>query len=913
MSGDLAEEPRAFRVEELALPPLDGRRDLAPTIVRAYLEEARRKLSDWHLAGASGADIVRAMTATIDRAVVYLHDIAVAEFATRNVRVSGRCAIIAQGGYGRGELSPGSDIDLLFVYQWKVNPFVEWVAEKILYSLWDTGLQVGHAVRSVPECVRLAARDFKVKTALLDTRFLCGDADLGRDLEKAIENDVLKQSADSFFKEKLAESEERRRQFGESVYLLEPQLKEGEGGLRDLQTAFWMARVKFKIRHLKELVQKSVISERDLDSVLASRDFLWRVRNSLHFLSGTHQDQLTFEYQERVAQILGYGDAEERRGVERFMRDYYLHAAVINRFADSVIDRCLEKPSPYRRLTEIFGRRIRPGLRIARGEVMIEDPELLARDPAAIVGIFVESQRHGVPLAQRSKELVRAHAPALGALRERPDVVQPFREILRGRGRVYETLSAMHELEVLDQLIPEFGQLRAMVIRDFYHIYTVDEHTLRGVRALEQLDAGTFKDSAPLCTNVMHDLDDREILNLSMILHDIGKGHGHGHSDRGARLALGVAARLGFDADAANEISRLVRHHLLMSHVAQHRDLEDDRVVVDFARLLEDRETLKKLYVMTFADMKSVAPNVWNTWRDMVIGELYMRALEVFESGAFVVEDPEARAARARARLKAGLAARTPPIAGAHVDKALERLPSTYFLSATEDAFVHHLELWRAFEETRQGAATSVRHVPEREFSEFTVLTADRPGLFSMITGVLTAHAMNILSAKISTARDGTVLDVFRIAQIAREDRMVDERRWQKVRGTLDEVLRGERTIESVAATMPKPSILDGRRVLPPIETSVQIDNQSSAEYSLVEVSAEDRIGVLFAITRTLFHEGCAIHRARISTVLRHVYDVFYVTDGEGRKIVDSGRMQAICNSVRQRLEELRQARSPSE
>jgi [protein-PII] uridylyltransferase len=908
MSGELAEEPRAFRVEELVLPPLDGRRDLAPAIVRAYLEEARRKLSDWHLSGASGADIVRAMTATIDRAVVYLHDIATAEFATRNVRVSGRCAIIAQGGYGRGELSPGSDIDLLVVYQWKVNPFVEWVAEKILYSLWDTGLQVGHAVRSVPECVRLAARDFKVKTALLDTRFLCGDAELGRDLDKAIENEVLKQSADSFFKEKLAESEERHRQFGESVYLLEPQLKEGEGGLRDLQTAFWMARVKFKIRHLKELVQKSVVSERDLDSVLCSRDFLWRVRNSLHFLSGTHQDQLMFEYQERVAQILGYGDAEERRGVERFMRDYYLHAAVINRFADAVIDRCLEKPSPYRRLTEIFGRRIRPGLRITRGEVTIEDPELLSRDPAAIVGVFLESQRHGVPLAQRSKELVRAHAAGLAAVRERPDVVQSFREILRGRARIYETLSAMHELEVLDPLIPEFGQLRAMVIRDFYHIYTVDEHTLRGVRALEQLAAGTFKDSAPLCTDVMRDVDDREILILSMILHDIGKGHGHGHSDRGARLALGVAARLGFDADAANEISRLVRHHLLMSHVAQHRDLEDDRVVVDFAELLEDRETLKKLYVMTFADMKSVAPNVWNNWRDMVIGELYMRALEVFETGGFVVEAPEARAERARARLKAELAARTPSIAGPHVDKALELLPSIYFLSATEAAFVHHLELWRAFEENRQGAATSVRHVPEREFSEFTVLTADRPGLFSMITGVLTAHAMNILSAKITTARDGTVLDVFRIAHTAHEDRMVDDRRWQKVRGTLDEVLRGERTIESVAATMPKPSILDGRRLLPPIETSVQIDNESSGEYSLVEVSAEDRIGVLFAITRSLFHEGCAIHRARVSTVLRHVYDVFYVTDGEGRKIVDSGRMQAICNAVRQRLEDLRQA-----
>ncbi|MGH7804102.1 MAG: ACT domain-containing protein, partial [Candidatus Binatia bacterium] len=422
------------------------------------------------------------------------------------------------------------------------------------------------------------------------------------------------------------------------------------------------------------------------------------------------------------------------------------------------------------------------------------------------------------------------------------------------------------------------------------------------------LDAGAFRESVPLLTQVMHDLDDREILHLSMLPHDVGKGHGHGHSDRGARHALDVAARLGFDADAAAEISRLVRHHLLMSHVAQHRDLEDDRVVVEFARLVGDRETLKKLYVMTFADMKAVAPNVWNNWRDMVIGELYMRALEVFEGGEFVVEDPEARAQRAKARLRGALAARTPPVAGAHLDRAFELLPSTYFLSATENAFVHHLELWRAHEEHPLGAATSVRHVPEREYSEFTVLTADRPGLFSMITGVLTAHGMNILSAKITTARDGTVLDVFRVALAGREERALDDRRWQKVRETLDAVLRGDRTIESVVESMPKPSILDHRRLLPPIETAVQIDNESSAEYGLVEVSAEDRIGVLYAITRTLFHAGCAIHRARVSTVLRHVYDVFYVTDSNGRKIVDGDHMRTICDSVQRRLEELRQA-----
>ena len=889
------------------LPPLDGRPGLAPEIVRTYLQESRERLRDWHMAGATGGDIVAATTAVVDRVVVYLYDAADAEFGSRNVRVAGRCAVLAQGGYGRAELSPGSDVDLLFLYSWKVNPFVETVAERILYALWDAGLQVGHAVRSVPECVRLSARDFKVKTALLETRFLCGEEALDLALGQAVETEVLKQNADVFFREKLAESEERHRQFGESLYLLEPHLKEGEGGLRDLQTAFWMSRIKYKVRSFREILQKGIVNERDYQAVLASRDFLWRVRNTLHYLSGAHQDQLTFEYQDRVAEILGYRAEEERSAVECFMRDYYLHAAVVNRFSKAVIDRCLEKPSPYRRFKEIFGRRIRSGLRVARGELVIEDPDLLAREPGMAVEVFLEAQRHGVPLARRAKELLRAEAGRLDGLESSPEVTQPFREIFRGRSRIYETLSAMHETEVLDRLVPEFGALRCTVIRDFYHIYTVDEHTLRGVLALEQLDAGAFREAAPLLTEVMHDVDDRELLFVAMLLHDIGKGHGHGHSDRGARYSLSVAARLGFDADASAEIARLVRHHLLMSHVAQHRDLEDEQVVIDFARAVEDRESLKKLYVMTFADMRSVAPKVWNSWRDMVLGELYMRARDVFDRGTFVAEDPEARGERNRARLRAALAARVPPVTGTAVDETVDRLPSSYFLSATEEGLVHHLEVMRAHRESEIGLATAVRHVPAREYSEFAVVTADRPGLFSVLTGVLTAQGLSILSAAISTASDGTVLDVFRIAHQGPEPRALDDQRWLRVRETLETVLGGERTIDEVRADVARSSIL-ARRLLPPIPTKVQVDNQGSAEYSLVEVSAEDRIGLLYAVTRTLFESGCAIHRARVSTVLRHVFDVFYVTDAaHGGKIVDPERLREIREAIWARVEDNRE------
>ncbi|MEA2625530.1 MAG: [protein-PII] uridylyltransferase [Candidatus Binatota bacterium] len=896
LSSVTAELPRT----DLELPPAGGQS--LGAVAKAYLLRAREALRERHFAGASGAEIVAAYTEVIDRLIRYLFDAAVAEFESRNARPSQKLAVFAQGGYGRAELSPFSDIDLLFLYSWKVSPFVETVAEKILYSLWDTGLEVGHAVRNVPECVRLAASDFKVKTALLDARFLCGEEMLRKEFDKAIEESVLRQNAGRFFREKLAESAERHRHYGDSVYLLEPHLKEGAGGLRDLHTAFWMARVKFKVRTLREMVQKGVVPERDLATVIESRDFLWRVRNTLHFLADGHQDHLTFEYQERVAEVLGYHDADERRAVERFMRDYYLHAANVSRFAKLVIERCVERASPYRRLSQIFGRRIRPGVRIVNGEITIEDPNLLKAQPVNVVSIFLDAQRHGASLGARARQLVRDSVPLLGAERESPAVVRAFREILRGRARVCESLREMYELEVLDQLLPEFGQLRCMVIRDFYHIYTVDEHTLRAVAELESLAAGAHRRDLPLLTQVMHEVERPEIVYLSMLLHDVGKGHGHGHSDRGARLAAEAARRFAFHEDDVAEIERLVRHHLLMSHVAQHRDLDDERVVIDFAKTLGTVETLKKLTVMTFADMRAVAPNVWNNWRQHLLEELYLRTLEVFEKGDFVEEDRAARLERRKERLRQALASREAWVRDL-AEEMLRTLPPSYFFSANEEGFAHHLEVVRQYREAGGGLATSVRHFPDREFSEFTVCTQDRPGLFSMIAGVLAAYRMNILAAQITTGDDGTVLDVFRVSHAEPSGRVLDDSRWETVRSTLDAVLRGEVSVESLVAETRRPSILT-RKFVPRIPTSVTIDNQGSDHHSLLEVSTQDDVGVLFAITYALHRLGCTIHLARISTVLRHVYDVFYVNGSSGEKLTDPEWIARVCDGVRGALEE---------
>ena len=890
----------SFRADEVAFPRPDGRQDDLGLVAKAVVQRARSRLDAWNSAGASGAEIVEAFTEVMDRTIRFLHEAAVADFTRRNARMNQKCAVLAQGGYGRGELNPFSDIDLLFLYQWKVNPFVETVAEKILYSLWDTGLQIGHAVRSVPECARLAARDFKVKTALLDARFLCGDAELAMEFDRVVETDIVRRNPDRFLKDAVEQNAERHRHYGSSVYLLEPHIKEGEGGLRDLHSALWMARVKFKVRTLREIVQKGVVPESELASVLASRDFLWKVRNTLHFATGSHQDQLTFEHQEHVAATFGYHDADERRAVERFLRDYYLHASGVHRFATRVIERCLEQTSPYRRLGRIFSRRIRPGMRIVGREIVIDEPEVLD-DPGNVIGVFLESQRHSVEVGSRARELLAARVATVEQERATPAVVRPFLDILRGRSRIYETLRTMHDIGVLGAAVPEFGQLRCMVIRDFYHIYTVDEHTLRGVMELERLRAGEHRESSPLLTQVMHEVERPEVLYLAMLLHDIGKGHGHGHSDRGARLAEETARRMELNDDDVSRVERLVRHHLLMSHVAQHRDIQDDRVIIEFARHVGNVETLKNLYVMTFADMRSVAPNVWNNWRNLLLAELYMRTLELFEKGQFSEEAREARVERVKQRVREAMADK--PGLRPALETVLATMPSSYFLTTPEQSFVHHVELLREFREGDGSLVTSIRHFRDREFSEFTVCAADRPGLFSMIAGVLAAHGMNIVGAQITTSHDGVALDVFRLSHAESTDRVLDEERWQRVRETLQRVLAGEVSVEQLVERSQRPSVLT-RRPLPHIPTSVTFDLQGSEFYSLIEVSTRDQIGLLFAITNTLYHQGCLIHLAKISTVLHHVYDTFYVTDEGGRKIEDWGRMAAICEAVRRRVDE---------
>lgn len=871
----------------------------------SWLKEVREELSARHFEGAGGIEIVGAYTSCLDRMLRALYRWAEREHGRRFPRLNQRLAVVARGGYGRGELNPQSDVDLLFLYDYKPGPYVEIVTEIILHALWDAGLTVGQVVRNVRQTVRAAREDFKEKTAVLDARLLAGDEKLYTSLDKELISEVLNRDQRKFFEAKLQESRDRHRRYGDSIYLLEPHVKEGEGGLRDLHTALWLAKVKYKVHSLLELVQKAVISEPELDEVVRAQDFLFRVRNSLHFLSGRHQDQLTFEYQERIAPLLGFG-ADGPAAAEALMRAYYAQAATIHRFSEGLIARVTEEPTLGRFMRRAGGRQIRPGVLIQGRVLAVGEKDFFVRAPLNLINIFADCQAHEVELSGSSYQQVRDNLYLIDdAFRGDRRTGLALMGVLSGRQRVAETLEAMHRAGVLGAVIPEFGNLYARVLHDLYHIYTVDRHSLAAVRELERLRAGDFKDSNVLLTEVAREVTDLPLIFLALLLHDIGKGHGHDHHERGALLTAEVSRRLGLDREEVDLVVFLVRNHLMMSQVAQKGDVEDMRTVEVFARAAGSIDRLKALYLLTFADMRAVAPNVYNNWRDMLLSELYMRALKILEQGDREAVDPARRLSVVKDAIRERLASSGAP--AQELDAFLELMPRRYFLTVPESDMPAHFELMRAYRE--RPMVCRHRHFPQLEFSEFIVVTRDEPGLFSKIAGVLTANNLNILSARITTRADGVALDVFRVSHGSARLAMEDDR-WLRVEQNLEAVLAGEREIEPMVAEAQRVRVA-GRKFVRRIGTEVTVDNRSSEQFTVVDVFTQDRVGLLFAITNTLFKLGMVIHLARISTNADQALDVFYISDREGRKITELETMRGLRAALIERLDEVPAASIP--
>ena len=862
---------------------------------RSYIQQARQRLFEKHRSGAGGMEIVSAYTTVMDYLIHYVFTVVSDDFVRRFPAQNQQCAVVAQGGYGRGELNPQSDIDLSFLYSWKITPYVESVTEKLLYTLWDAGLRVGSAVRTVSESIRLAEADMKVKTTILDSRFLCGDYALYGEFEKAVEKRLIKKRVNRFIQEKLEESRLRHAGYGGSVYLLEPEVKEGEGGLRDIHTARWITRVCLNARDLDALALDGVLTVEEVSVLKESQDFLLRVRNELHFSTGKHQDQLTFEEQEKVSHALGFEGEGGLKGVEVFMRSYYLHASRISRLTSLIAHRLTDSYRRFFNGRAVFAKTLREGVRISKGELTITKPEILQADPGNLIRIFADAQKNRCDLSHEARSLIRAHLHLINERFQRSAAANvPFFEILKWKERVYETLYDMHRSGVLGAFIPEFGRLLCMVLHDAYHIYTVDQHSLRLIQEIELLKAGEYHDSLPLLTQLARETDKIELLYLGLMFHDIGKGYGGGHSEIGAGMINAIARRMRLNVDDAALVEFLVRHHLLMTHTAFRRDLEDEKTVRSFAETMGSSHNLKMLYLLTFADVKGVGPDIWNPWKASLLGELYIKALNVLEDiekGGFEKQDTLAVLRRIEGRIRRELS-KDYPIE--KVNRFIEVMPARYLLTTSEPEILEQFALMDQF--TGTGAVSSVSHFPEKDCSSVLVCTNDRPGLFAAITGVLAALRLDILNARIFTATDGRILDVFRVSHHGKSETVMSESKWAKFRSTLEGVLAGEIDVARLVASSGTSTLLQKR--MPKVVTTIQIDNEAAEDFTIVEVFTADRIGVLFAITYTLHQLGLSIHVAKISTNVDQVADVFYVTDESGAKIEEPARLEQIKRTL---------------
>ncbi|SMC27743.1 UTP--GlnB (protein PII) uridylyltransferase, GlnD [Desulfacinum hydrothermale DSM 13146] len=793
--------------------------------------------------------------------------------------------LAAVGGLGRGQLSFVSDLDLLFLYKRRLPRRMEAVVRDVVYGLWDCQFEVGHGTLSRTALKRLMAEDFSAQTTNLEARFIAGDAaffDAWRD-DLLGSFGVRKRSR---FLERLREFRARRAdQYGESTYLLEPHVKEGPGGLRDLQAIRWIGMVFLGNPGLDRMVGEGWLSSEEALWLEKAEDFLWRVRLQLHQANGRRQDQLLLADQEDLAYRLGFLDGSEGSAVEAFMRLYYRHTARVRRIAAFLVDRLehdKERRSRRRRRKKIL-----PGPLLLEGDhLFFVEPERIPQDPGIMMTLFWEAARNDAHFHHRTGQIVRRNLPHVtDALRTDPDVVERFFSILLHPRKAFAILKVMMETGFLQTFLPELAPVRYRVQHDVYHLYTVDEHLLRTVLELHRLEADQESLApqvrlAPLFSQIRH----KRVLYLAGLVHDMGKGAGKNHSVRGAHMCRDLAVRLGLDAEERDLLEFLVRHHLLLAETALKRDLSDEKPILRCAMRVADRERLRLLYLLTVADSRATGPGAWNTWRASLLHELFVKVDRALERGDWKPEDAQARAeAVQRAVLE-----RCDQALRARMERWLDSLSLRYLLSQDPEDILRHFHMEARVPE--EPLVLQARPL-EEELWQVTVACPDRPGLFATITGVLWLHGCNILSADIFTRARGIALDVLTVENIP--DPLHPDEVWQGVSRDLELCVENPDRLQALVERY-QPRIPRKKAAVPRKKDRVVLDESASDFYTVIEVYTWDRPGVLHAVTRTLFELGITIQLAKISTPGAQVVDVFYVTNLEGEKILDPERHQEI-------------------
>ncbi|WP_243374971.1 [protein-PII] uridylyltransferase [Microvirga solisilvae] len=872
---------------------------LVPELKR-YLEEGRAKAEQQLLDTQDGLVCAKYLSTHMDDLVRLVHDAVVRHLYPADNPSSGeRIAVVATGGYGRGTLAPGSDVDLLFLLPYKQTAWSESVVEAMLYVLWDLKLKVGHATRSVEDCIREANADMTIRTSLLEARFLFGDRALFDDLVKRFDSEIVALSPAEFVDAKLKERDARVVKAGASRYLVEPNVKDGKGGLRDLNTLFWIGKYVYQVKNPKDLVKAGLFTPEEFKLFRRCDEFLWRVRCHMHFATGRAEERLTFDLQRVIAERIGFVPRGGLSAVERFMKAYFLIAKDVGDLT-AIVCAELEARQTKKRpmLDRVLGRfRRRRGGALAGNDFIIDNnrinvksEEVFANDPVNLIRLFWLADRHNLAIHPDATRLATRSLKLIGqSLRNDAEANRLFLDIITSKNAPEVVLRRMNEAGVIGRFIPDFGRIVAMMQFNMYHHYTVDEHLLRSTGVLTEIEAGQLGNEHPLANQIFGTIQNRRALYVAVFLHDIAKGRPEDHSIAGAVIARKLGPRFGLTDAETDTVAWLVEHHLLMSNTAQSRDLSDPATIKSFAEVVQTMERLKLLLVLTIADIKAVGPGTWTGWKGQLLRTLYYETEVLLGGGAADVARSD-RVRFAQEELRKAL----PNWSDKEFEDYAARHTPAYWLKTDEERRVKQAHFVQSADKAGRTVTTSYETDHFRGVTEFTVLSPDHPRLLAIVTGACAAAGGNIVDAQIFTTTDGMALDTIVLSRAF--DRDEDElRRAERVAKAIERALKGEVKIADLVESR-KPSKSSSKAFHVPPE--VNIDNSLSSRQTVIEVSGLDRPGLLYDLTTALGKLNLNIASAHIVTFGEKAVDVFYVTDLTGTKVTHAGRQATIRRTL---------------
>ena len=891
----------SFRAELLAAAKSGERgtisvRPPVVAVLKQALENAHERAERQLIADGDGTRCAESLSLAEDEMIRGLFELANSELFPPGATEE-RISIVAVGGYGRGTLAPGSDIDLLFVLPARQTERVQNIVEFMLYCLWDTRQKVGHATRNIDECIRLAKSDNTILTAILEARYICGDENLFERLVTDFRREIVSKDAREFIADKLGERDQRHFKVGESRYLVEPDVKDGKGGLRDLHTLFWIAKYIYATNSTGELAEKGAFTREELAIFKKCERFLWAVRCHLHFLSKRGNDRLSFDRQSDIAERLGYKAHGGLKHVERFMKHYFLVAKDVGdltRILCASLEARQVKDPPG--LGRVLGRLLprpsgnlsdAPDFRLEAGRVVPKASNVFEKDPVNMIRLFAAAGRHGAEIHPDALKLLRKSLGLIRGILDNPEANAIFIELLTSSENPDIVLRMMNEAGVLGRFIPPFGRIVAMMQFNMYHHYTVDEHLIRAVGHVSAIERGKLSGDHPLVSSIFSTITSRRLLYVAVFLHDIAKGRKEDHSTAGERIALELCPRLGLSASETETVAWLIRHHLLMSETAQMRDLNDFKTILDFCTIVQSLERLKLLIILTVADIRAVGPGVWNGWKGQLLRTLYAEAEPVLTGGHTAVSRKD-RVIEAQAQFSAKMPGWSEDQKKAYVARHYE----AYWLGASTEKQVKHASLISGAPE--KSVVTSTETDIFTAITEITIYAPDHPRLLALITGACAAAAANIAGAQIFTTTDGMALDTI-LVQREFADEEDERRRAERIADMVRKALRGELWLKEAVARAYKPQ----QRIKAfTVEPRVIIDNHSSNRFTVIEINGLDRIGLLYDLTEALYRLNLNIASAHVTTFGEKAIDVFYVTDLTGAKIESATRHTQIENAL---------------